>query len=84
MILPPMLCSLMHRHHWEFVRRRLTGPAFLGLQRHIGTYQCDLCGNTHQIIAGRVKGKDSFLPLDAPPPVHGIAMRLHRLLGGPV
>lgn len=84
MKLPFPLCSLLHRSSWRFARRKATGPDMLGRQRHVGIYCCGTCGTERRIVGGRVRLEDAVLPVDAPPPVRGLAMRLHQLLGGPV
>ena len=84
MKLTPPLCSLLHRRHWSFLYRQLTGTMFLARQRHIGVYLCKVCNTEHHIVGGPVLRADAYLALDGKPPVRGFAMRLHKLLGGPV
>jgi len=61
-----------------------SGPSLFARQRHIGIYQCEICESEHRISGGRLLPKDAYLPLDVSPPVRGAAMRIHKLLGGPV
>lgn len=83
MTLPPSLCAIFHRAHWHFVARQETGPAMLTRQRHVGIYRCGICDTEHHVVGGPIHRSDAGLPLDATPPVRGLAMRLHKLLGGP-
>lgn len=78
------LCSLFHRSHWRFIRRKETGPAMFSVQRHVGIYRCESCGKTHRIVGDKLRTQDPSLPIDAPPPARGLAMMLHRMLGGPI
>ena len=84
MTLPPFLCSLLHRRHWRFIARKETGPSLFGRQHHVGIYECEVCHARRRIVGGPLCKGDANLTLDARPPVRGVAMRLHQLLGGPV
>lgn len=78
------LCSLTHRGRWQFVARKITGPSLFTRQRHVGVYRCDACGREHRIVGDKLRPSDASLALDARPPAESIAMRMHRMLGGPV
>jgi len=77
-------CGLLHRRWWMFVMAKMTGPSIFGMQRHIGIYECARCGCRHRLVADKWRPGDDRRPYDSPPPVRGSAMKLHRLLGGPV
>ena len=82
MTIPALLCSLLHRRHWRFVARKETGPSLLSRRRHVGIYECETCHARRRIVGGVLRKGDASLPLDDRPPVRGLTMRLHKLLGG--